>query len=181
MDGVTTVAGIPIPSTSTWFLSVVGIHVVMGLVCVVAGIGAMLSRKGRGRHSTFGTVYFWFLCGVFISATALSIARWQHDYHLFVLGALSFGAAVMARYMIRRLPFSRLHLRMHVIGMGMSYILLLTAFYVDNGKSLPIWKDLPSIVYWLGPAVVGLPLLIRALLRHPLVRFSEHERSVQGG
>ena len=26
--------------------------------------------------------------------------------------------------------------------MGLSYILLLTAFYVDNGKSLPLWKDL---------------------------------------
>lgn len=170
MDGVTTVAGIPIPSTSTWFLSVVALHVAMGLVCVVAGIAAMLSRKGRGRHSTFGTVYFWFLCGVFASSSVLSFARWEHDYHLFILGVLSFGSAVMARQMIRRRPTDRMHLRLHVIGMAASYILLLTAFYVDNGKSLPIWRDLPTIVYWLGPSIVGVPLLVRALLRHPLMR-----------
>jgi hypothetical protein len=54
--------------------------------------------------------------------------------------------------------------------MGLSYILLLTAFYVDNGKSLPLWKELPPIAYWLLPAAVGMPLIIHALLRHPLAR-----------
>jgi hypothetical protein len=169
MDGVTTVAGIPIPSTSLWFLGVVAVHVAMGLVCVVTGIGAMLSRKGRGRHSTFGTVYYWFLLGVFATSTALSIVRWAEDYHLFVLGALSFVAALVARWTIRHRPITRMRLRVHLVGMATSYILLLTAFYVDNGKNLPIWKDLPTIAYWLGPAAVGLPLIIYALLRHPLL------------
>ena len=41
---------------------------------------------------------------------------------------------------------------------------------VDNGKSLPIWKELPPNSYWLLPAAVGLPLVIYTLLRHPLVR-----------
>lgn len=172
MDGVT-VAGIPIPSTSPWFLSVVAVHVAMGLVCVVAGIGAMLSTKGRGRHSTFGTVYYWFLLGVFISATALSIARWAEDYHLFVLGALSFGAAFTARRTLRLGPATRSRLSVHITGMAVSYILLLTAFYVDNGKSLPIWRDLPTIAYWLVPGIVGLPVLAYALVRHPLMRPSK--------
>jgi hypothetical protein len=54
--------------------------------------------------------------------------------------------------------------------MGASYILLLTAFYVDNGKNLPLWKDLPSISYWTFPALVGIPIIIRTMLRHPLLR-----------
>jgi len=54
--------------------------------------------------------------------------------------------------------------------MGLSFALLLTAFYVDNGPNLPLWRELPSITYWLLPSVVGLPLIIRALLGHPLVR-----------
>jgi hypothetical protein len=45
--------------------------------------------------------------------------------------------------------------RLHIIAMGMSYILLLTAFYVDNGKSLPLWKELPPIAYWLLPGAIG--------------------------
>jgi len=54
--------------------------------------------------------------------------------------------------------------------MGLSYILLLTAFYVDNGKSLPLWRDLPTIAYWLVPAAAGVSVLLHALLRHPLAR-----------
>ena len=55
-DGVTIIAGIPIPSTSPLFLSVVGFHVLLGLACTVTGMVAMLSVKGRGRHSNFGTI-----------------------------------------------------------------------------------------------------------------------------
>jgi hypothetical protein len=54
--------------------------------------------------------------------------------------------------------------------MSMSYVFLLIAFYVDNGKQLPIWKDLPYTTYWLLPLAIALPLIIRALLWHPVVR-----------
>ena len=57
-----------------------------------------------------------------------------------------------------------------IAGMGLSYVLLLIAFYVDNGKQLPLWKDLPHFTYWLLPLAAGVPLIIRALLRHPLAR-----------
>ena len=54
--------------------------------------------------------------------------------------------------------------------MGLSYVLMLIAFYVDNGKQLPLWKDLPDFTYWLLPLAVGAPLIVSALLRHPLAR-----------
>ena len=54
--------------------------------------------------------------------------------------------------------------------MGVSYVAMFTAFYVDNGKSLPLWKELPTVVYWLLPAAIGIPLICHALLWHPLVR-----------
>jgi hypothetical protein len=167
MEEVTIIAGIPIPSTSPWFLGVVAIHVAMGMVCVVAGIGAMLSRKGRGRHSTFGTVYFWFLLGVFVTATALSVVRWAENYHLFVLGVVRRRAGRPAD--ARRGPMTPTRLQVHFVGMAASYVLLLTAFYVDNGKNLPVWRHLPTIVYWLGPAAVALPVVVYALLRHRLL------------
>jgi hypothetical protein len=167
MDATTTVAGIPIPSTSPWFLGVVGVHVALGLVAVIAGAGAMLSKKRRGRHSTLGTVYFRALLGIFVTSTALSLARWAEDDQLFVLGVLAFAAAWFGRRSARRgsagwAPF-------HVVGMGLSYIFLLTAFYVDNGKNLPLWRELPSLAYWLLPAALGVPLIVYTLLRHPVV------------
>lgn len=167
-DEVTVVLGIPIPSTSPSFLTIVGLHVAVGMVCVVAGAVAMLSPKRSGRHPTSGTIYYWSLVAVFVSATALSVMRWAENYHLFILGVLAFSSAFLGRSARRRRWAG--WLRVHIIGMGLSYILLLTAFYVDNGKSLPLWKELPTIAYWLLPAAVGLPLIIRALFRHPIVR-----------
>ncbi len=163
------VAGIPIPSTSPVFLAVVGFHVVVGLICVLTGAVAMLSRKGRGRHSDFGTIYFWSLSAVFATSTGLAIVRWAEDYPLFILGALSVAAAWFGRTALRRRwPAWQ---RLHIAGMGASYILLLTAFYVDNGKNLPIWRDLPQIAFWFLPSAIGLPIMGYALIRHRLVRF----------
>jgi hypothetical protein len=59
----------------------------------------------------------------------------------------------------------------------MSYILLLTAFYVDNGPNLPLWNKLPPLAFWLMPAVIGAPIVIWALLRHPLVISQARRRS----
>src|SRR6266849_7332017 len=166
----TIVAGIEVPSVSPVFLTVVGFHVVVGIVCVIGGILAMLSEKRLGRHPTFGTIYYWCLSAVFASATALAAVRWAEDYHLFILGALSFGAASLGR--TARRQRWRHWVRLHITGMGLSYIFLLTAFYVDNGHSLPLWKELPPITYWLLPGALGIPLIVRAMLRHPLARRS---------
>ena len=139
-----------------------------GLVCVVAGIVAMLSRKQGGRHPQAGTIYYWALAIVFVTMTALAISQWAEDYHLFVLGALSFLAATVGRMARKRLWPA--WARFHMTGMGVSYILLITAFYVDNGRNLPLWRELPQIAFWLLPAAIGTPILLNALLRHPLVR-----------
>lgn len=59
-------------------------------------------------------------------------------------------------------------------GMGLSYIMLLIAFYVDNGPNLPLWRSLPTYAYWLVPSLIGLPILVYALMRHPLLP-NQHE------
>jgi hypothetical protein len=147
---------------------VVRFPLLVGIVCVVAGVIAMLSHKGRGRHSTFGTIYYWCLTVVVVSATGLSVVRWTENYHLFFLGILSLIAATVARTALR-LRW-RNWVKLHITGMGVSYVLMLTAFYVDNGKHLPLWRELPQMAFWLLPGALGMPLMVRALLRHPLAR-----------
>jgi uncharacterized membrane protein len=172
-DG-TSVLGIEIPSTSPFFLGTVGFHVLVGLTSVIAGAGAMFSDKGTSLHLKFCKTYYWCLSAVFASASALAIARWAEDSHLFILGVLSFAAASFGRTALRqRWPNS---VRLHISAMGVSYIVLLTAFYVDNGMSLPFWKELPLIAYWLLPSAAGIPLILRSLLSHPLARRSGSSR-----
>ncbi len=165
---MTVIAGVPIPSTSAYFLAGVALHVLLGLVAVVSGALAMLNPKRPGRHPRFGTIYFWALAGLFATAGALAIARWTEDRTLFVLAAVAFACAFGGREARRRLTPG--WPRRHMTGMGLSYIVMLTAFYVDNGKNLPIWRDLPPTAYWLAPGLVGLPILGFYLVKHPLAR-----------
>ena len=160
-------AGIVVPCDSSIFLAMLAVHIPFGIACVIAGLVAMLSEKQPGRHPKFGTIYYWSLSVVFVSASVMASLRWAEFYHLFILGALSFASATFGS-MARRRRW-QVWVRLHISGMSLSYILMLTAFYVDNGKNLPLWKELPSIAYWILPSAVGLPLIVYALLRHPLV------------
>lgn len=170
------VAGLSISSRNPLFLATVGVHVLLGLICTVSGLIAMLSPKRPGRHPRFGSIYYWCLAGVFVTVSALASVRWREDYHLFILGALAFAAAYLGRRARRKLWPN--WAKLHITGMGMSYVLLLTAFYVDNGKNLPLWRDLPPITFWLLPAAIGVPLIVRALWRHPLARMPAPRQSL---
>lgn len=168
MEKTIDIFGIVVPDESPAFLGLVAVHVAIALGAVVAGLAAMSASKGVGKHSRWGSAYYWLLSGVFVTATALAAMRWAHDWHLFILGALAFACATVGRLSLRRRWPSRL--AVHLTAMGLSYILLLTAFYVDNGKNLPLWKELPVIAYWTLPVIIGLPIIARTLLRHPLLR-----------
>jgi hypothetical protein len=160
------ILGIPIPSSSPVFFSIVGVHVAAGLVCTVAAIVAMLSPKRAGRHPASGTVYYWSLVGW--TGRSWSRTPRPHNTHLLVLGILSFGAGAVGR-MARRRAWPG-WLPVHITGMAVSYILLLTAFYVDNGPHLPLWRSLPPVAYWVGPSLVGIPILVRALRKYTQMR-----------
>lgn len=162
------IAGILIPSRSPVFLGVLAVHVAAGLTAVAAGLAAMLAPKGRGRHPSFGTIYFRAMGVVAASMAILAAMRCQEDRVLLALGLGAYLAATVGRLAVRRRWAS--WPRIHVTGMGTSYVLLLVAFYVDNGAHLPLWRSLPPVSYWLVPVAIGIPLILRALLSHPVVR-----------
>jgi len=49
--------------------------------------------------------------------------------------------------------------RTHISGMGLSYVVMLSAFYVDNGKC-PARVEGPDrlFTYWLVPSIVFAPI-----------------------
>ena len=49
--------------------------------------------------------------------------------------------------------------------MGTAYVVMLTAFYVDNGPHLPLWDHLPTLTFWLLPSAVGATIITRAIIR----------------
>jgi uncharacterized membrane protein len=151
--------------TGTVFRIALGLHVLAGLTCVVAGIVAMLSRKGRTTHRRFGTTYVLAFSVLAISAITLALLHWPEDAYLLVfavvgstLVAIGYATRRVRRRLLRSDP-------LHLTAMGLSFITLLTAFYVDNGPHLPGLMRLPPIVFWTVPSAIGLPLVIRALVQ----------------
>jgi len=140
--------------------------VLAGITCVTFGILAVLANKKRGRHTRCGKIYYVSNLDCFCDFHHIPIIRSKEDFRLLILGLVAFLSALIARTAVKKkwVKWSIVH----ITCMGISYIFLLTAFYVDNGKFLPIWKIFSPITYWLLPAVVGAPIIIRTLLRHPL-------------
>jgi hypothetical protein len=157
------VLGLEIPNAGLLFFAALAVHVLAGMVCVVAGALAATARKRPGRHPTAGHVYLWGIGAVFVTAAVMAVIRWREDWHLFVIATVAFSLAMFGWRARRRLrpgwP------RWHATGMGGSYIALLTGFYVDNGPQLPLWNRLPHWTYWVIPAAIGVPLIWWALRR----------------
>lgn len=151
------------PSDEPAFLLALGAHVAAALSAVVAGALAAFSRKRPGMHPRAGLIYCWGLLWVFISSLVMAALRWPHDIHLVVVTLIAFIAA-MSGVTVRIRARSKWR-RLHLVAMGISYVALLTGFYVDNGPHLPGWSLLPHWSFWVLPSVIGGALILRSLRR----------------
>jgi hypothetical protein len=156
------VLGDQVGSTAPVFLAVLALHVIAGLTAMITGAIAALVRKGSPRHIRAGRWYYRAITVVFATATALAAMRWQQDYYLFVIGAVAFTAATIGYQHRRRHQPGDTG---HIAGMGIGYVAMLTAFYVDNGPHLPLWDRLPAFMFWLLPSAIGAPIITRAVIR----------------
>jgi hypothetical protein len=149
-------------SAAPVFLAFLAVHVLAGLTAVVTGAIAALVRKGSPRHIRAGRWYYRAITVVFVTATVLAAMRWRQDYYLFIIGAVAFTAATIGYQHRRR---HRPGDTGHIAGMGIAYVAMLTAFYVDNGPQLPLWDRLPTITFWFLPAAIGAPIIARAVVQ----------------
>jgi hypothetical protein len=154
------------------FFLPLAIHSLAGLVTGVTGMIAFCLPKRQGRHSQWGTRYLWAYTVVFLTALLLSIQRFQADAYLFVLATLGYGAA-LGGYSARRFRQKPVLLHLlgrrwvvaHIIGMIGSYVVLWTAFYVDNAHLIPLLNRLPVLVFWILPSLIGCFFMIVSISR----------------
>jgi hypothetical protein len=175
MEETTDLFGIPVPSTNRVFLMFVILHILIALLAVISGLLAMLSKKGRPEHLQYGNIYYWSMMVSLVTVIILSVMRWPDNIHLLIIGIFAFGCALLGRRIARRKIFG--WTRLHTISMGLSYIFLLTGFYVDNGKNLPFWNLFPSWFFYVFPAAMGIPVILWALRMHPLNRTNNEQRT----
>ena len=153
----------------SFFLPLI-VHAWAGLATGITGIVVFSVPKRRGGHPRWGKRYLWTYTVVFLTATILSVQRWETDAYLFFLAVLGYGLALggYAARRFRREPWmmrflGKLWVIAHIVGMIGSYIVLWTAFYVDNAHLIPLLNQLPSLTFWVLPSLIGLPFIVLSL------------------
>ncbi|MEP6851108.1 MAG: DUF2306 domain-containing protein [bacterium] len=135
-------------------------HVFAAVLAVGTGAAAAFAHKGTPCHVRIGRWYYRAVRTVCVTAVLLTALRPRQDYYLTIIGLIAFAAATVGYQHRRR---CRPGDTPHIAGMGLSYIAMLTAFYVDNGRHLPVWDRLPAFAFWLLPSVIGIPITARAI------------------
>jgi hypothetical protein len=155
----------------SFFLPLV-VHALAGLTTGVTGVLAFRAPKRRGRHHRWGTYYLWAYTMVFFTATMLSAQRWSTDAYLFFMALTGYGFA-LAGYGARRFRREPWLMRLlgkqwvvaHIVGVIGSYIVLWTAFYVDNAHLIPGLNQLPPLTFWVLPTMIGIPFIMLSISR----------------
>ena len=155
----------------SFFLPLV-VHALAALTTGVTGVITFSRPKRNVRHPRWGVRYLWAYTVVFLTAIILSVQHWPTDAYLIVLATIGYGFA-LGGYGARRFRQQPMVRRVlgnqwvvaHIVGMIGSYVVLWTAFYVDNAHLIPVLKNLPTLTFWVLPSLIALPFLVLSLSR----------------
>ena len=133
------------------------IHIITGMICLLTGLLAGLSKKRRGKHTTIGEIYHGSFVFVFISAVVMSIMHWDESAYLFYIGVFSYSLAFFG-YLSAKIRWKN-WLGTHIGGMLGSYIGIFTATLVVNVNRIPVLNEYPVLWFWFLPTIIGTPFI----------------------
>jgi uncharacterized membrane protein HdeD (DUF308 family) len=137
------------------------IHIITGTVCLITGLISMLSKKKRGKHTLSGELYHWSYVIIFLTAVMMAIMYWEKNAHLFFIALFSYSFALKGYLAAKHKKKN--WLRSHIGGMLGSYIGIVTATIVVNIPRIPLLNELPLIIFWFLPTIIGVPLINRSI------------------
>ena len=141
------------------------IHVVFGVIALLAGAAVLLLRKGTRWHRTLGHVYLTSMIG--LNATALFIynlyGHWGPFHWLALSSLLTLTAGMVP--VLTRWPRGG-WLELHAISLDMSYIGLVAATAAEVTSRIPGTEDMFGLVVSVTSVVIigtGAVLMRRSL------------------
>ncbi|MFK2824767.1 DUF2306 domain-containing protein [Bacillus sp. B190/17] len=135
------------------------IHIATGVICLLTGLFSGFSKKKKGKHTLFGQIYFWSYSLVFLSAVIMAILHWEESAYLFYIALFSFSLALLGYFSVKKKWKN--WLSTHIGGMLGSYIGIVTATLVVNSHRVPLLNEVPILIVWLMPTIIGTPIIIK--------------------
>ncbi|SFL23127.1 hypothetical protein SAMN03159341_104145 [Paenibacillus sp. 1_12] len=117
-----------------------------------------MATKRRGIHTLIGEIYHGAFVAIFITSVAMGIMHWSQSAYLLFIGIFSYSIALYG-YLSKKLRWNN-WLGKHIGGMLGSYIAIITAVLVVNGPNIPLIKQLPTLLLWFLPTIIGTPIII---------------------
>lgn len=87
----------------------------------------------------------------------MSIVNWSESAYLFYIALFSYGLALLG-YLARKVKWNN-WMRAHIGGMLGSYIGIVTATLVVNVDKIPVLNELPILLFWFLPTIIGTPII----------------------
>ncbi|WP_097158837.1 DUF2306 domain-containing protein [Bacillus oleivorans] len=140
------------------------VHILTGFICLATGLFAMFSKKKKGIHTLSGEIYHWSYVIVFVTSVVMSILHWEESQFLLYIALFSYGFALLG-YLAVKHKWKN-WLRIHIRGMLGSYIGIVTATLVVNVHQIPILNELPPLVFWFLPTIIGTPFIFYVLQKY---------------
>jgi uncharacterized membrane protein len=129
------------------------LHIAAGFTALVAGAGAMLTRKGERYHLRSGRIYFWGMAVV--AATALPLAILGSNIFLFAVAILSFYLAFSGYRVVIRLRRGALGRAAPLDWVAASCVLLASAGLLAYGIG-PGGGDPTALVFGGVAGILGI-------------------------
>lgn len=144
------------------------IHIIAGTVCLLTGAINFIVKKKQGKHTIIGEWYHGGYFLVFITSVGMAIINWSESAYLFYIALFSYGLALFG-YLAKKLRWKN-SLTKHIGGMAGSYIGIVTAVLVVNGQNIPLINEIPSLMLWFIPTIIGTPLIFIVSRRYTINR-----------
>lgn len=139
------------------FKTILILHALAGLFGLILGPIAMYAKKSKGLHTKSGIIYFYFMTAVCISGIILSVLSWEKNWWLSIVAVFSYSFCWRG-YRAEKMRRPN-WLKAHISGMLGSYIAMTTAFIVVNVGRIDAIQNIPIIIFWILPTIIGTPFI----------------------
>ncbi|WP_121615460.1 DUF2306 domain-containing protein [Virgibacillus halodenitrificans] len=140
------------------------LHIIAGSFCLLTGTTNLSVKKKKGYHTRIGEWYHGSYIVVFITSVAMAIINWSESAYLFYIALFSYSLALFG-YLAGKLR-KRNWLTKHIAGMVGSYIGIITAVLVVNGMDIPLINQIPPLLLWFVPTIIGTPIIFMVNKRY---------------